>query len=318
MDDEERIHEAVETTAEKIAAMDVRGAATIAAAVADALETQATQSDAATVAECREELTAAARRLHDTRPTAVSLANALRTVLRDLDRPGTVAELRESVQDRATAFREELDDAQERLGRIGANRLRDGDTVMTHCHSTAVMAALEEAVERGIDVTAIVKETRPRRQGRITARQLDELGVPVTFIVDGAATSYLDETDHVFVGADSVTADGHVVNKIGTAGLGAAAADRNVPLVCHASTIKLHPETLTGHTVPIEQRDPEEVLQDPTAADLAGISVANPAFDVTPPRHVDAIVTEHGQFPPHAIITLMRERFGETTEQPWA
>jgi len=317
MDEEDRIHEAVERTAEEIAAMEIRGAATIAMAVAEALETQATESEAATVSELREELATAARRLHDTRPTAVSLANALRTVLRDLAEPEDVTELREQVQRRARDFRDDLDDAQERLGRIGANRLRDRDTVMTHCHSTAVMAALERAVERGIDVTAIVKETRPRRQGRITARQLDALDVPVTLIVDGAATSYLDETDHVLVGADSVTADGHVVNKIGTAGLAAAATDRNVPVVCHASTVKLHPETVTGHTVPIEERDPAEVLPDPAAADLEGVSVANPAFDITPPRHVDAIVTEHGQFPPEAIITLMRERFGETTDLPW-
>jgi ribose 1,5-bisphosphate isomerase len=180
------------------------------------------------------------------------------------------------------------------------------------------MACLEEAVDRGIEFDAIVKETRPRKQGRITARRLDELGVPVTLIVDGAATSALEETDHVLVGADSITADGHVVNKIGTAGLGATTTDRNIPLVCHASTIKLHPETLTGHTVPIEERDAAEVLPDPADADLEGVDVSNPSFDVTPPRHVDAIVTEHGQFPPEAIITLMRERFGETTDRPWA
>jgi ribose 1,5-bisphosphate isomerase len=318
MAEEGSIHEVVETTAEEIAAMEIRGAATISAAVADALETQATESDAETVSALRAQLKEASQRLHDTRPTAVSLANALRTVTRDLDEPDDIETLREHIRSRAQAFQDDLDHAQEKLGRIGANRLQDGDTVMTHCHSTAVMACLEEAVDRGIEFDAIVKETRPRKQGRITARRLDELGVPVTLIVDGAATSALEETDHVLVGADSITADGHVVNKIGTAGLGATTTDRNIPLVCHASTIKLHPETLTGHTVPIEERDAAEVLPDPADADLEGVDVSNPSFDVTPPRHVDAIVTEHGQFPPEAIITLMRERFGETTDRPWA
>ncbi|MDS0473626.1 ribose 1,5-bisphosphate isomerase [Natrinema sp. 1APR25-10V2] len=335
---------AVESTAEDIAAMRIRGAATIADAAAAALETQAERADADTPAAFRRQLRAAARTLYETRPTAVSLPNALRYVLRGTAGE-TVADLRASTIARAEQFQRELAQAQDNLGEIGANRLRDGDTVLTHCHSTDALACLDAALEDGKALEAIVKETRPRKQGHITARELRERGVPVTLIADNAARRYLDDADHVLVGADSIAADGSVINKIGTSGLAVNARERGVPVMVAAQTIKLHPDTMTGHTVEIESRDEREVLTDEeraaitgdgadatdtdgataegrdgdesTATSDEGLTVENPAFDVTPPRYVDAIVTEHGQFPPESIVILMRELFGETTDEPW-
>ncbi|MFC4248665.1 ribose 1,5-bisphosphate isomerase [Natribaculum luteum] len=321
-DDRPDVAPAVEETAESISAMEIRGAATIADAAAAALATQAEQSDAATPAAFRAQLRAAARELYETRPTAVSLPNALRYVLRGMDGE-TVAELQSSAVARAERFRADLEQAQDTLGEIGANRLRDGDVVMTHCHSTDVLACIEAALEEGKHVEAIVKETRPRKQGHITAAQLREWDVPVTLIVDNATRRYLDDADHVLVGADSIAADGSVVNKIGTSGLAVNARERGIPVVVAAQTIKLHPDTMTGHTVEIEMRDETEVLSEGERAEITGddadegLVVENPAFDVTPPRHVDAIVTERGQFPPESIVTLMRELFGETTGEPW-
>ena len=313
----------VEETAERIASMEIRGAAAIADAAATALAEQADRSDAATPEAFRAELRAAARELYETRPTAVSLPNALRFVLVGAEGE-TVADLRASTLTRAERFRADLEDAQETLGRVGANRLRDGDVVMTHCHSTDALACVEAAVDDGKHVEAVVKETRPRNQGHIAARELRAWDVPVTLIVDNAAHRYLDEVDHVLVGADSIAADGSVINKVGTSGLAVSARERGVPIVVAAQTIKLHPDTMTGHTVEIETRDEAEVL---SAADWNeitdgeptddGFTVENPAFDVTPPRYVDAIVTEHGQFPPESIVTLMRELFGETIHDPW-
>jgi ribose 1,5-bisphosphate isomerase len=314
---DESVHPAVRETASDIAEMETRGAATIASAAAAALATQARESDAETADELRAELRAAGRTLHETRPTAVSLPNALRYVLRDLDRVADVERLRADVRERAETFRADLEHAQTELGRVGAGRLRDGETVMTHCHSTDALACVEAAVEQGKDVAAVVKETRPRNQGLITARELRNLGVPVTLIVDSAAHRYLDEVDHVLVGADSIAADGSVINKIGTSGLAVSARERGVPVMVAAGTIKLHPGTLTGRAVEIEQRDESEVLDPETRAELGDVEVRNPAFDVTPPRHVDAIVTEKGQFPPESIVTLMRELFGTATGAPW-
>jgi ribose 1,5-bisphosphate isomerase len=307
----------VEETAEDIASMEIRGAATIARAAAEALAAEARESDAADPAAFRAEMRAAARALRDTRPTAVSLPNALRFVLTGMS-GGTVEQLRSSVQETVSAFVADLESAQDRLGRIGANRLRDGDVIMTHCHSTDALATVEKAVEAGKHIEAVVKETRPRKQGHITARQLREMDVPVTLIVDNAAHRYLNDVDHVVVGADSIAADGSVINKIGTSGLAVSARDRGTPIMVAAQTLKLHPGTLTGHTVEIEMREESEVVDPETRADLGDVEVLNPAFDVTPPRHVDAIVTERGQFPPESIVTLMRELYGDVDTEPWA
>ncbi|SDK05723.1 ribose 1,5-bisphosphate isomerase [Natronorubrum texcoconense] len=313
----------VAATAADIAEMEIRGAATIADAAAEALAKQAERSEAASPKEFRRQLRAAAKTLYETRPTAVSLPNALRYVLRGMSGE-TVSELRASTIARAEEFQVDLAQAQSKLGEIGSNRLRDGDVVMTHCHSTDALSCLEAAVEDGKEIEAIVKETRPRKQGHITARQLRELGVPVTLVVDNAARRYLDRADHVLVGADSIAADGSVINKVGTSGLAVNARERGVPVMVAAQTIKLHPDTMTGHTVEIEMRAEREVVSDEERADIAGeqsddgLTVENPAFDVTPPRYVDAIVTERGQFPPESIVILMRELFGETTGEPWA
>jgi ribose 1,5-bisphosphate isomerase len=311
------VHPEVESVAEDIATMETRGAATIAVAAAEALATQALESDASDPGAFRRELRAAARRLHDTRPTAVSLPNALRYVLRRVE-GDSVEALRASTTAATEEFVTQLDRAQEDLGEVGANRLRDGDTVMTHCHSTDALACIEAAVEQGKDISAIVKETRPRNQGHITARELRDMDVPVTLVVDSAARRYLDEVDHVVVGADSIAADGSVINKIGTSGLAVNAREQGTHIMVAAQTIKLHPATLTGHTVEIEMRDESEVIAEDVRADIGDIEVRNPAFDVTPPRYVDAIVTERGQFPPESIVTLMRELFGEHTGEPWA
>ncbi|QLG50888.1 ribose 1,5-bisphosphate isomerase [Natrinema halophilum] len=357
-DAEPSVVPAVESTADDIAAMRIRGAATIADAAAAALATQADQSEAENAPAFRRQLRAAARTLYETRPTAVSLPNALRYVLRGMD-GDTVADLRSTTIASAESFQRNLAQAQDKLGDVGANRLRDGDTVMTHCHSTDALACVEAALESGKHLEAIVKETRPRKQGHITARQLRQWGVPVTLIVDNAARRYLDDADHVLVGADSIAADGSVINKIGTSGLAVNARERGVPVMVAAQTIKLHPDTLTGHSVEIEMRDETEILTDVERGAITGndhdraeerrederppetitaedgetdvrspetdaafetgteLAVENPAFDVTPPRYVDAIVTEHGQFPPESIVTLMRELFGEMIDEPW-
>ena len=307
---------AVEAVAADIAEMEIRGAATIADAAAEALATQAKASDAETAEQFRAEMHAAASVLYDTRPTAVSLPNALRFVFQSMDGT-TVESLRQSAVDAAERFRDQLDRAQEDLGEIGANRLRDGDTVMTHCHSTDALACIEAALDQGKDLSAVVKETRPRNQGHITAEQLREWDVPVTLIVDSAARRYLAEVDHVLVGADAVAADGSVVNKIGTSGLAVSARERGVPIMTAAQTIKLHPGTMTGHTVEIEMRDEDEIIDPGEREAIGELTVENPAFDVTPPRYMDAIVTERGQFPPESIVTLMRELFGETSARPW-
>jgi len=310
------LHQDVHATAEDIASMEVRGPGQVAAAGARALRVQAEESDAATAAAFRAEQRATARRLLETRPTAGSLPNALRYVLTRMTGED-VPRLRASVVDAAREFTGRLDRAAADVGRIGAGRIRDGNSVLLHAHSPDAIACVEVAARQNKDVEAVVTETRPRESGHATARELRDLGVPVTLIVDSAARRSLEAVDLVLLGADAVAADGSVVGEIGTAGLGVNARDRVVPVVVAAQTIRLHPRTLTGHEVEIDSREARSVLSDAEREKIGDVAIENPAWDVTPPDAVDAIVTERGQFTPESVVTLMRELYGERPGEPW-
>lgn len=309
-------HQKVEAVSKQIANRDIRGSATIASETAKALEKQAEDADADDPEGFKQMMREAARELRETRSGAVSLPNTVRYILRKMDGE-TIGELRETIIDAAQEFRQNLEEGRDTLGRIGASRLQDGDTIMTHCHSTDALSVVKHALADGKDIDAIVKETRPQNHGRITAQQLHQWEVPVTMIVDNAAYTYLDEADHVLAGAHSIAADGSVVNKIGTSTLAVAAQERGVPVMVAAQSLKLHPDALTGHAVDVEMRKGSEVIDDPIRSQIGEIEVENPVSDVTPPAYIDAIITERGQFPPESIITLMRELYGETTADAW-
>ena len=159
------------------------------------------------------------------------------------------------------------------------------------------------AVEQGKRVSVLADETRPRWQGaRLTAWELMQDGIPVTLIVDGVAGYFVNrgEVNLVLVGADRVAANGDTANKIGTYSLSVLARENGVPfyVVSPVSTIDL--SIASGEDIPIEERDASEVVQ-VGGISLApeGVTVANPAFDVTPHRYVTGIVTENGvAYPP--------------------
>ena len=309
-------HQRVRSVSTQIENRDIRGAATIARETAQAMEAQAADAEAETPEAFRATMRETARTLHDARPDDDSLSNALRYIFQRIDGE-TVEAVRESTTSAARTFQENIEHAREELGQIGSRRLRDGDTVMVHSHSADALATVNHALNADKDIDAIVKETRPRKQGHIAAQQLQEWGVEVTLIVDNAARRYLDEVDHVIVGADRIAADGSVINRIGTSDLAVIARERGVPVTVAAQTLRLHPDSLTGHSVDIEMREDREVLDEPTREQIGEITVENPAFDVTPPRYVDAIVTERGQYPPESVVTLMRELYGGSTRDPW-
>ena len=178
--------------------------------------------------------------------------------------------------------------------------------MLTHCNAGALavsergtaLAPLYLAHERGLQFRVYADETRPVLQGaRLTAWELQRAGIDVTLICDNMAAHMMasGSVDLVLVGTDRVTANGDVVNKIGTLGLAIIAHHFDVPfyVACPSSTFDA--ATATGADVPIEERDPSEVTRmggTPIAPD--GIRVRNPAFDVTPASLVTGIITERG------------------------
>ena len=155
------------------------------------------------------------------------MRNAMRYIINQTQNAQTekVDALRQVVIENADIFLKDLAASSQRAAEIGAKRIGDGSVVFTHCHSSTVTRMLAKAKADGADFRVICTETRPAYQGRITAKELVGLGIDTTFIVDSAARTFMGEADIVFVGADAITSEGNVVNKIGTGGIAVLASE---------------------------------------------------------------------------------------------
>ena len=297
-----------------IRSMRIRGAGKIAVSAVRALGYLARSSEAKEVRAFLEELDAANAALLSTRPTAVSLPNGLRYVMKavlDGEKHGMDVKAIKSHTIRSVKeFIEEAGKAVDTIGVIGARRISDGEVLLTHCNSSAAISIIMRAWEAGKKLKVFVTESRPRYQGRITAKALGKAGIPVTLIVDSAARFYMAKIDKVISGADAIAANGAVVNKIGTSQLALAAHESRTRFFVAAETYQFSPETLFGELVAIEERNSNEVIPDNVLKRMRNVEVRNPVFDITPPEYIDLIVTERGIIPPQGALYIMREEFG--------
>ena len=302
------VHPSVKQVAREIRTMKIRGASKISRAAAQALKTTAETTRARTPAQFMKEIDRVSALLLATRPTAVSLSNAIRfvTLAARRESGAELQRLKGIIVSRANEFIRTSREAIKRIGEIGARRISDGDVLMTHCHSECAISVIETAFRQGKHVEAFVTEARPMGQGLISARLLSRAGIPTTLIVDSAARHFIRDIDKVIVGADSIAANGAVINKIGTSQIALAAHEARVLLFVAAESYKFHPGTLVGRLVEIEERPPEEVVNPRL---LPKVKIRNPVFDVTPPDYIDLIITERGIIPPSAAYTVIQEMF---------
>ena len=240
-----------------------------------------------------EDLERAYEVLATARPTAVNLRWALDEMRAD-PTPERARALHEAEVERCRA-----------MAGHAVELVSPGSRVLTHCNTGGLatggygtaLGAIRAAWERGLVQHVWVGETRPLLQGaRLTAWELEALGVPFRVIADGAAASLMaaGEVDCVLTGADRIAANGDVANKIGTYALAVSAAHHRIPFYVVAPSSTLDPATGTGEGIPIEERDPAEVS--------TAFPARNPAFDVTPAALVTAIVTEQGVHrPPYSF-----------------
>jgi methylthioribose-1-phosphate isomerase len=298
--------------------MVVRGAPAIGAAAGYGMALAGFESRAGTLPHLRADLDAAADELYASRPTAVNLAWALTRIKKLAARfEGGPDELRAAVLEEAQRIADEDVEINRRMAAHGAALIEDGDTVIHHCNTGALatvdygtaLGVIRMAHEQGKRVHVLVDETRPRLQGaRLTAWELENLGISYEIITDNAAGFFLKtgQAHRCFVGSDRTAANGDVGNKIGTYMLALAAHDNAVPFYAVVPTSTVDLDLASGDEIPIEERDPQEVLDlqqagswvTPDAA-RAGGRARNPAFDVTPARLVTGIVTENGiAYPP--------------------
>lgn len=300
-------------TAEKIKSMEIRGAGKIARAAAAELRDYAQRIKTEDIEEFNEKMKYAAELLVSTRPTAVSLPNAVRAVMRYAG--ATAYEARMNIKKLADGFIINSENAVKRIGEIGARRVRDGDTIMTHCNSAAAISIMATAHAQGKEISVIATESRPRWQGHLTMEQLDKLGIKTTLIVDSAVRFLMKEADLVIVGADAVTVNGSVINKIGTSQLALAAREARTNVIIAAETYKFSPKTILGELVEIEERDSTEVISKEKLDEFSNVSVRNPAFDVTPREYVDLICTEVGAIPPEMAYIIIKDFLGWGIEE---
>ncbi|MBN1426610.1 S-methyl-5-thioribose-1-phosphate isomerase [Candidatus Fermentibacteria bacterium] len=309
----------LDTLAEAIRMLRVRGAPAIGLAAALGLARVAVQSAAVSVPELAGELERAAGVLGETRPTAVNLFWAIQRMRALWSREwGDPQELGRAAVAEALEMMEEDRRACRAMGMHGAALLPDPCRVLTHCNAgylaTAdygtALAVVYVAHEQGKRVSVWADETRPLLQGaRLTAWELQEAGIPVTLICDNMAASVMakGEVDAVITGADRIAANGDTANKIGTLGVAVLARHFDIPfyVVAPRSTIDL--ATASGRDIPIEERASHEVSHvRGVQVAPAGIRVFNPAFDVTPAELVAAIITEEGVHRPPYGDSLVR------------
>lgn len=240
------------------------------------------------------------------RPTAVNLFRATDRMAKVAICGRSVAEIKRSLLREARRIHEEEMTATRRLSWLGAELIKNGSTVLTHCNAGALATAgygtalgiIKAAVEQGKRVSVLVTETRPLLQGaRLSTWELMQEEIPVTLITDSMAGYFMQRrsVDCVLVGADRVTANGDVANKIGTYTLAVLAKENGIPFYVAAPTSSIDLSLASGDRIPIEERNPTEITHiRHVLIAPEGVRVANPAFDVTPHGYISAIITEKG------------------------
>ncbi len=295
--------ETVEEAADAIRDLVVRGAPAIGITAAYASVLAARQR-AGEPAAWRADLD----RLERARPTAVNLAWALRLMRRCAERAGVVDP--EGLLAQARAIHERDIAANRSMARAGAGLIEAGSGVLTHCNTGSLatggigtaLGVVAEGWRQGRVARVYADETRPWLQGsRLTAWELARLGIPFRIIVEGAAASLMASgaVDWVITGADRITANGDVANKIGTCMLAVLARHYGVRMMVVAPSSTIDPQLAAGSEIEIEQRDAGEIWK---AAGLEqappGFDAWNPVFDVTPAGLINCIVTERGAHVP--------------------
>ena len=241
-----------------------------------------------------------------TRPTAVNLSAAVSRMRVVVEGGGDVKAIKAALVAEAKLIHAGEEESTRRLSFLGAELIKDGSVLLTHCNAGPLATAgygtalgvIIAAKNQGKRVRVFADETRPLLQGaRLTAWELLQEDIPVTVITDSMSGSFLKsgEIDCVIVGADRIASNGDVANKIGTYNVAVLAKENKVPFYVAAPLTTVDMSITSGADIPIEERSAEEVTHfGGVMVAPEGVSVANPAFDVTPHRYVTAIITERG------------------------
>jgi len=242
--------------------------------------------------------------LFASRPTEPAMRNAVNYVLEDVNVEEDVVK---SIKKRVKEVGKHFKESKEMISKIGSKKIRRKMIIFTHCHSSYVTAVLKQAKARGVKFEVHNTETRPRLQGRITARELAREGIPVTHYVDSAARLALKKADLVLLGADAITTEGKIINKIGSELFAEVAKRYDIPVYVCSDSWKFDPETIFGFEEEIEERNTKEVWPNPPK----GVTIDNHAFEIVDPDSVTGIISELGIYTPEIFVEQVRRAY------PW-
>jgi methylthioribose-1-phosphate isomerase len=284
----------------------IRGAPAIGVAGAYAIALGALKVESSSREDFLDEFRQVSQTIAATRPTARNLFRSIERMNRVAEVGRSVSEIKESLVREAIEIHAEEAEATLKLSQFGADLIRDGFSILTHCNTGPLattgygtaLGVIIQAKEQGKRLKVFADETRPLLQGaRLTTWELQKAGIPVTLITDSMAGYFMSrgEIDCVIVGADRIAANGDTANKIGTYTVAVLAKENGIPFYVAAPTTTIDPSLASGKEIPIEQRKPEEVTHI-RGMQIApdGTSVENPAFDVTPSKYITTIITERG------------------------
>ncbi len=295
--------------AERIKRLEVQGARNVAITAIKAIEEEAKESKAKQKGEFLRELSEARDILFASRETEPFMRNAIRYVMHAVEKSDEkkVKELVDLISSVSKQFLENLKRSKEEIANIGSKRIHSSSKILTHCHSSTVSHMLKRAKREGKSFEVICTESRPVFQGRITAKEMLDAGIKTTLIVDSAVRFVMNEVDLVVVGADAITSEGNVINKIGTSVVALAASEARTPFYVVSELLKFDPLTIYGDYEKIEERSFREIWEEPPQ----DLMIRNPAFDVTRRDFIHGIICEEGIISPHSIIEVVRRRY------PW-
>ena len=288
--------------------MIVRGAPAIGVAAAMGIALGVQNSKAEDVNDLKKDFDQICEAIRQTRPTAVNLFWAIRRMAEEFERVRVrpIRQIKQALIDEAQRMHAEDIAANKAMGRHGATLMPATGGVLTHCNAGALatcgygtaLGVIRAAVEQGKRIQVYADETRPFLQGsRLTAWELMKDGIPTTVISDNMAGALMKQgkIGAIVVGADRIAANGDVANKIGTYTVAVLAKEHQIPFYVAAPFSTIDLDTPDGSKIPIEQRNAREVTHIGGRQMVPeGVSVENPAFDVTPARYVSAIITERG------------------------
>ncbi len=189
----------------------------------------------------------------------------------------------------------------DKLSKYGAALIKDGDTVLMHSYSSSLMGIFVEAVQEGKKFSVICTESRPLRESCEAIRILSEVNVPVTLVSDASVFEIMPKANLALVGADTISWQGDVANKIGTKPIAILASHIMLPVFVASEAYKIDQRTKDGHHIELEIRDKDEFVNNTKFVDFPHVKVINQFFDLTPARFISGIITELGIISPHQI-----------------